>query len=273
MIVQRVTIPPPGPTPMSDLSCRGYDLDPAAFPSLAAALGESLETVMSVHRLRRALARAWVIGDPTRPDAAIVQGTLLPEEPHAFGEDPAAILALLREVPGWQCVNAPEALAPALADLIARETGASCILGPEIYLVQDAPPPGRHPVARRLLLADLPLLDAAAGPLNMHGWRFGSAARLLEYGIAAGVVEDGRLAAAAFTSALGERFAEVGIVTRPDARGRGHATGCAAIVCDMLHRRGVTPVWSVAADNHASLRVAARLGFRETSRRIYLCRG
>lgn len=260
---------------MTHLPLGSHELGLDGQAALADALGESPETVMSVHRLRRGLARAWTAGDAARRVGAalVVQGTLLPEEPHAFGEDPAAILALLREVPGWQCVNAPEALAPALADLIARETGASCILGPEICLVQDAPPPGSHPVARLLLPADLPLLDAAAGPLNMHGWRFGSAARLLEYGIAAGVVEDGRLAAAAFTSALGERFAEVGIATRPDARGRGHATGCAAIVCDMLHRRGVTPVWSAAADNHVSLRVAARLGFRETSRRIYLCRG
>ena len=238
---------------------------------------------MSVHRLRRGLARAWAwtSGDPGRPAAAVVQGTLLPGEPHVFGDDPAAIAALLREVPGWECVNAPLAVAEALAAIIERDTGRPCLRGPEIYFVQDAPPPedagdgdgDGGAVVRRLLPADLPLLEAATEPLAMRGWRFGTAERLLAEGVAAGAVAGGELAAAAFTSALGERFAEVGVVTREDSRNRGLATAAAAIVCRALRERGLAPVWSTAEDNHASLRVAARLGFRETSRRVYLCRG
>ncbi|MFM9108395.1 MAG: GNAT family N-acetyltransferase [Chloroflexota bacterium] len=259
------------------------ELNRPACLGLADALGESPETVMSIHRLRRGLARAWAAGDPVAaPAAAVVQGTLLPDEPHVFGEDAAAIAALLREVPGWVCVNAPAAVAPALARIIERDTGRPCALGPEVYLTLPEPEPAaataaaaQHgPAPARLLgPADLPLLEAATIPLGMAGWRFGDAARLLAEGIAAGAAEGEDLLAVAFTSALGERFAEIGVVTREDARGRGLAGAGAAIVRDALLAAGVAPVWSTSADNAASLRVAARLGFREVSRRVYVCRG
>ena len=248
-------------------------LDAPGRLALAAALGESPATIMSCHRLRRGLATAWALGDPAAPVAAIVQGTLLPADPHAHGEDPAAIRELLRVVPGWSCVNAPEAVAAPLARLVERDAGSPCDGGPEIYSLQTTPadlPP--HPVARRLHPDHLPLLLAATGPLGMAGWRFGSAAALLEEGIAAGIVVDGDLLAVAFTSALGTTHAEVGIVTRGDARGRGYATASAAIVCAALHASGILPVWSTSPDNLPSRRVAAHLGFRDVSQRQYICR-
>ena len=33
---------------------------------------------------------------------------------------------------------------------------------------------------------------------------------------------------------------------------------------------GLVPVWSAGEDNETSLRIAARLGFDEVSRRVYL---
>jgi hypothetical protein len=244
------------------------EIDHAGRISLAEAIGESPETVMSVHRLRRGLAWAWALDG-----AAVVQGTLLPEEPHVHGEDAAAIQRLLAGVPGWECVNAPLAIAPALAALVEQETGRPCQTGPEIYFVQERPlAVTADPEVRRLGPEDLPLLERATGRLGMAGWRFGSAEALLAEGIAAGAVVAGDLAAVAFTSALGQAFAEVGVVTDERFRGRGYATVAGALVCSALHQAGIVPVWSTSEENAASRRVAARLGFREVSRRLYICR-
>src|SRR5688572_12627889 len=65
---------------------------------LADALGDTPETVMAVHRLRRGLARAVVAGPPHRPRAAIVQAFSVPEEPAGYGDDPEAIWSLLRDL-------------------------------------------------------------------------------------------------------------------------------------------------------------------------------
>jgi GNAT superfamily N-acetyltransferase len=244
------------------------ELDLAGRIALADAIGESPETIMSVHRLRRGLARAWALDG-----AAVVQGTLLPEEPHVHGEDAAAIQRLLAGVPGWECVNAPLAIAPGLAALLEQETGRPCQTGPEIYFVQERPlAVMADPEVRWLGPDDLPLLEAATGRLGMAGWRFGSAAALLADGIATGAVVAGDLVAVAFTSALGQAFAEVGVVTDEQFRGRGYASAAGALVCEDLHRAGIVPVWSTSEENAASRRVAARLGFREVSRRLYICR-
>ena len=80
-------------------------LDSAARVRLAEALGDTPQTVIAVHRLRRGLGRAWVDGDPARFRAAIVQGDDLPDEPDAFGADPEAIWELLQHVEGWTCVS------------------------------------------------------------------------------------------------------------------------------------------------------------------------
>ncbi len=41
--------------------------------SLARPLGDTLETVISVHQLTRGLCAAYGFGDPTRPDAVVLQ--------------------------------------------------------------------------------------------------------------------------------------------------------------------------------------------------------
>ena len=81
------------------------ELDPGDRVRLADALGDSPETVIPVHRLRRGLCRAYVSGSPSRFDGAIVQGTRLPEEPIGFGNAPEVLWDLLAAVRGWTCVN------------------------------------------------------------------------------------------------------------------------------------------------------------------------
>jgi RimJ/RimL family protein N-acetyltransferase len=238
---------------------------------LADALGDTPETVMAVHRLRRGLARAVVAGPPHRPRAAIVQAFSVPEEPAGYGDDPEAIWSLLRDLDGWTSVHVTLALGPPLANLIAAATGRPRAFSEEIYAVLDQPVTAlAHPAVRRLTPDDLPLMEAATADLGMDGWRFGSAATLLAEGFAAGAVVDGRLVSIAFTSARAGRYAEVGIVTAEPWRGRGFSTSAAALVGADIQNAGQTAVWSTSEDNIASRRIGCKLGFVEVSRRVYL---
>ena len=85
-------------------------------------------------------------------------------------------------------------------------------------------------------------------------------------------MSDGQLVAVAFTAARGARYADVGIVTRDDWSNRGLSTAAAALVCADIQAAGQIPVWGTSVDNVASRRVAAKLGFAEVSRRVYVCR-
>ena len=247
------------------------ELGPRERGVLAGALGDTPETVMAIHRLRRGLARAVIAGLPHRPRAAIVQAYSLPQEPAAYGDDPESIWSLLRELDGWISVHVALALGPPLTNLIETATGRPRELSQEIYSILDQPVTAlTHPSVRRLTADDLPLLEAATAELRMHGWRFGSAAALLEEGFAAGAVVDDWLVSVAFTSARADRHSEVGVVTAQPWRGRGFSTAAAALVCADIQRAGQTPVWSTSEDNLASRRVGDKLGFVEVSRRVYV---
>lgn len=240
---------------------------------LAEALGESPETLMTIEQLRRGLCRATVLGSPERPTAAIVQPDAFPTDATAYGDDAEQIWAVLRDLPGWECVDVALALGTALSALISAESGRPCALYEEIFFVLDRPVvPLPHPLVRCLTAADIPLMEAATGALNMVDWRFGSAAALLADGLAAGAVIDGELVAAGFTAARGSRYVDVGIVTREDWRNQGLSTAAAALVCADIQAAGQTPVWGASIDNIASQKVAAKLGFREVSRRVYVCK-
>ncbi len=247
------------------------ELDSVGCAVLAGALGDTPETVMSVHRLRRGICHAFVAGAPERPEAAIVQSHFVPTEPAAFGDDPVQIWSLLREIDGWLSVHVALDLGPALARLMETATGQPRSLLGEIYYVLPRPVAVReHSAVRRLTLADLPLIEASADALEMTNWRYESATALLTESFAAGAMIDGRLVAIAFAGARAKQHAEVGVVTAEPWRGRGFSTAAAALVCADLQAAGQLPVWSTSAENLASQRVGAKLGFVEVSRRVYI---
>lgn len=240
---------------------------------LADALPENPETMTGIHRLRRGIANAYVAGIPEQPEIAVVQSRFLMEEPAVYGNDPALAWAVLKQVPGWIAVNAEREMAPRLARLIEQETGKPCLLIEEIYYTLDQPVtefPDR--AVRRLGLADLAMVEAATEPLQMHGWRYGSAESLLTDGLLAGAVVDSEIVAIAFSASRTTKYSEVGIKTREDFRGRGYSTAAASLICADIQAAGQIVVWSTDQDNFASQRVAAKLGFREVSRRIYVNR-
>lgn len=93
---------------------------------------------------------------------------------------------------------------------------------------------------------------------------------MLSDGIVAGAVISGELAAIAFTSAMTERHADIGVATLEGFRNQGLATAAASLVIQRVRESGRAPVWSTGEDNHASLSVARKLGFEERFRRTYV---
>lgn len=244
-------------------------LDPARHGELADALGDSAETVIAAHHLRRGSCRAYVAGKPASFRAAIVQHDDAPTEPIGFGDDPELLDRLLQGMQGWDCVCVAQACADGLGELLARRLGTRVRYLDDIYfeLRQPAPTLPGGPV-RLLTPADLLLLEAA--PPELHSGGFGSHAALLREGVAAAAVVEERIVAIARTSARTGRRGDIGVNTLEGWRGRGFATATAALVAQGLQAAGQVPVWSAGGHNRASLRVAEKLGFAEIGRRRYV---
>ena len=68
---------------------------------VADALGDTPETAIPTHLLRRGLADAYIAGSLPRFDGAIVQSHSLPYEPWCFGTDPDVQWQLLCRLNGW----------------------------------------------------------------------------------------------------------------------------------------------------------------------------
>ena len=244
-------------------------LDPRGCRALASALGDTPETVVSVHLLRRGLCKAYVAGDPSRFDGAIVQWDDVPAEPMGFGSDPEVLWGLLQSVEAWNCVDVALECAPALGEIIEERMGVPIRYYGDVYLtlskpVLDLP----NEAARQFTLADLKLLESA--PAEVRGSGFESTRRLLSDGVVACAVVSGNVVSTAHTPGRSDRYAEIGVSTLEQWRGHGFATAAASIVTRCVQEAGQTPVWSAGEDNMASLHVAQKLGFAEVSRRIYV---
>jgi len=92
----------------------------------------------------------------------------------------------------------------------------------------------------------------------------------LREGIVACAIVDQRIVALAHSNARTPNHGDIGVRTAEGFRNRGFATAAAAAVARGLFAAGQTPVWSAGETNTASLRVAAKLGFMQVSRRAYL---
>ncbi len=236
---------------------------------LADALGDTPETVISVHVLRRGLCRAYVAGDPASFDGAIVEANFLLGEPTGFGSDPEVLWDLLKGVKGWDCVDVAPECATALGETIDREMGVPVRYYGDIYYTLSKPVLNfPNEAVRQLTLEDIRLLESA--PAEVRGCGFGSSYGLLSDGIVACAIVSGEIVAIAHTSARTKCYADIGVVTLKEWRGRGFATAAASIVAKRVQEAGQTPVWSTGEDNIASLRIAQKLGFTEVSRSTYI---
>jgi GNAT superfamily N-acetyltransferase len=244
-------------------------LDVGDHLRLAAALGDTPETVITVHLLHRGFARAYVAGRPDRFDAAIIRNLSFNRgELTGFGAA-LPMWGLLRERHGWSSVEVDPSIASQLADLLEFASGRPVSFLDDIYHVLRHPvAPTRVETVRLLSPADSGLLERAPPELRGEGW--GSSSALLREGIAAAAILDREIVALAHTTARTGQYADLGVATLPAWRNQGLASATAALVASEVQSAGQTPVWSTGATNLASLRVAQKLGFQEVSRRTYL---
>ncbi len=209
------------------------------------------------------------VGSPHDPDGVIIQSTVYPEEPIAFGAA-GAIASILPSLSGWTCLNVPADLAGTLAGDVGRAAGAAAVrTQDDVYHVLDAPAPeGSVPDVRLMTPADVALFRSTPDELGGidEAWLLEN----LRHGHVAGAIRDGRVVSIAHTFAISESYADLGVTTVPGWRRQGLATAAAALVANAITADRRTPVWSCGGTNAASLAAAARLGFREVSRRVYL---
>jgi GNAT superfamily N-acetyltransferase len=236
---------------------------PEEMPLLAAALGDSPETVITHHLLTSRACNAWCVGDVRQPSAAIIQAHAFLAEPVVFGHAPEDIARIMPFVQEWDTFSVPTYLAQTLERTVTTLAGTGALNTLEdVYHILDGPLPAidrRDDV--RLLTDDDLLLMAGIDQLEQN-----SAYKPI---VAAGIVE-GEIVSLAHTFAWSPLYVDIGVTTHEDLRNQGYATSAAAIVAEEVRKRGRIPVWSCGVHNEPSLRIAQKLGFRETSRRLYL---
>ncbi|MCY4529489.1 MAG: GNAT family N-acetyltransferase [Chloroflexi bacterium] len=250
---------------------RGHpvQLSSAELADLARVLGDSPETAIPVHRLIRGACTAYVVGEPARFDAAVVLMKDDMGELQGFGENPEALWSILEPLEGWRVVNVSRSVAPKLGALIRASTGSRVAYYGDVYHTLTLPAVGySHPDVRLLTVDDRALFDGVPDDLK-PGMR-GDVEIVLREGFVAGAVVDDRLVSVAHTNAITERYADIGVFTHEDHRNRGYSTAAASVVAAAIQESGLTPVWSCGEDNLASLRVAAKVGLTEVSRRTYV---
>ena len=237
---------------------------------LLQAIAETPETVVPIHLLRHGTCRAYATGDAAALDAVVVQADCLPEEPFGLGTNAQGLWNLLRGIDGWTCVEVAPTVAHRLGALISEYKGKRVRFYEGVYHTLTKPAAVFEDSAvRHLSIRDAGLLAA----YGLHGGDFGSLPRLLLDGVVAGAVVDGQVVGTAHTSAVTDRYADIGVETQEAWRGRGFATAAASIVAMRVQEQGRIPVWSCGEDNLASLRVAEKLGFEEVSRLTYVIKG
>jgi hypothetical protein len=244
-------------------------LDPSGCRVLADTLGDTSQTIIATHLLRRALCNAYVAGSSQDFDAAIIQAHRFPGEPVGYGADPKLLWHLLQSVAGWFCVLVSTECAQGLGRLVTQATGAPVRYLDDVCFELSHPAPVyRCEAVRVMTMDDLALIEAAPPQLRASCYR--DVEDLLTHGVIACAILAGTVVATALTAARSERYAEIGVYTRKGYRRRGYATVAASAVCRRVQAGGQTPVWSAGASKAASLRVADRLGFREVSRGRYV---
>lgn len=236
---------------------------PQDMPVLAAAIGESPETVISHHLLTARNCDAWYVGDVRQPRALIIQGHRFRNEPIIHGNNADDVARIIPYIEEWETFSTPLYMVSELERVVthARDTTSLRTIT-DVYHVLDEPITGdfTHPDVRLLTDEDIALT------ITIDELQQDSAYKPI---IAAAVIE-GEIVSLAHTFAWSPMYVDLGVTTHEQFRGRGMGAAAAAIVAAEVQKRGKVPVWSTGADNLPSMRIAQKLGFRETSRRLYL---
>jgi len=93
--------------------------------------------------------------------------------------------------------------------------------------------------------------------------------RFYQHGFGALAVLDDEIICWCTAEYVSSTHCGIGIATSPRYQGRGLATATAAHFVQQAQERGVTPCWECAVANHASVRVAEKVGFVREAEETY----
>ncbi len=88
-------------------------------------------------------------------------------------------------------------------------------------------------------------------------------------GVGFSLLENNELVSTAFASCMEDGFLEIGIETSPFHRGKGHAALACRVLLDYCLAHHLEPLWSCHGGNIGSIKLAEKLGFRQTNNTPY----
>ncbi len=232
-------------------------------------------SLIAWHTLTTEIGRCWVdrLAQP-RCAIAFAGGNLtLVGDAAALSRDgfAAVIETLLAD---WERVfiAAPDAFVPAVVEaLVGPARWPRVIFTTDAAVAPEvASAPGE---IRRLGAQDAAAVEALDDDIEWISDTLDGPRRLAEFNTAFGGFVAGRLVSVAVPFYVGERFEELGVVTAEAHRAVGWSSACSAAVIADIHCRGRMPCWSTTPDNLASIRVAIKLGFRQTREEMHFIAG
>lgn len=237
------------------------------YPKLLPLFSETPENVYIRSFLERNLCEVYISGDISHPQAIVVRSKFDPQELFGYGNS-QALYDLLQTLNDWSCVLVNNDLSIQLGNLFISK-GVSVKYYKDIYYTIQVPVlPVRIDNVRLLSISDTNLILNA--PKQLQGAGFANPQEMLIQGVVAGAIVDNQLVAIAHTSAISNKFSDVGVYTAQDHRGKGYSTAAATLVIEKLQARNLIPVWSTGEDNLASQKVAQKIGFTKTSTKTYI---
>jgi ribosomal protein S18 acetylase RimI-like enzyme len=124
-----------------------------------------------------------------------------------------------------------------------------------------------EPTACIFGVADVGLLVGLRSAVTAQEWEHGG---LDERQPMAGVVVDGELKSAAGYEIWGDAIAHVGVVTAPQARGRGYGVECVAAITRHAVARGLVAQYQTLYSNTAAMAIGRAVGFTDYASRIHV---
>lgn len=244
-----------------------HELPDQDRPLVAAQLADVPEHCIARHALLSGRGPAYVVGEPGRFDALVIDPSITAGELLAFG-NAEAIARVVRELRDWCCVEVSPVIADQLEPLLCRDMRLPIRRTRDLYftLTGDIPQAGKLDV-RLLTPADADdyarsTASYCSDPANAHR-------NVIEGPVVAAFI-DGRVVAAVEANARTQRYANFNVRTLPEYRGRGLATAVSAVAAFAVRSMGLTPLWSCSDQNVASQRVAQKLGFTPVAHCVYL---
>lgn len=258
------------------MSCLGIGVDRTLLPPIAPSLNEvgprerselagwiedSPRVALALGSLVGGFSRAYVVGDASRPRAAVIHIAEAAAEPEVLGSDPAAVWSILSRLPGWQRPHLlTDGLAGPLSHLMERELKVPVRREKDLqYILRAAPVDHQDARVRRITIADREIVERSDRLTQPRG--HGDVRTTLSRGVVGGAVVGDRLVSSVMSCAWGGAYVNLGAATAKDWRGQGLAVAETVLVCRVLQERGLRPCWCTGPQNLASQRVAEKVGF------------